>query len=267
MIESYILFIFSTWAWMAIVMLALWILYLLSNEGAIADVGWSLAIGLGSIWMFSWSQGGGYWGSFVLLLILTWSGRLTLLLALRLWRGQRDRRYDDLAKWWERGRLGKTFLYFQGQSLIGAILLTPLALFFYSPPPFSLIGGIGFVLFCIALVGESLADKQMSRFRSDSNNRGRVCEVGLWRYSRHPNYFFEWLVWVALAIIGMSGPYGYWGVLSPAIMLFFLLKVTGIPPTERKLVESKGDLYRDYQRRTSSFVPLPRSWLGRSLTK
>lgn len=118
-------------------------------------------------------------------------------------------------------------------------------------------GVAGLVLWGVGIAGESVADAQLARFRADPSNRGKVCRAGLWGWSRHPNYFFEWLVWVGYAVFASGSPWGWTGWLSPLLMLHFLLNVTGIPMTEEMSVKSKGDAYREYQRTTSAFVPWP----------
>jgi steroid 5-alpha reductase family enzyme len=114
---------------------------------------------------------------------------------------------------------------------------------------------LGFVVWLVAIMGESLADLQLARFKALPANRGKVCSIGLWRYSRHPNYFFEWLIWVALFLFAAPAEWGWTTILCPAIMLFFLLRVTGIPYTEEQSLRSRGELYREYQRITPVFVP------------
>ena len=96
---------------------------------------------------------------------------------------------------------------------------------------------------------------QLKQFKANPANKGRVCQAGLWNFSRHPNYFFEWLVWVAFFLFALGSPWGWVTIYCPALMLFFLLKVTGIPMTEELAVKTKGDAYREYQRTTSVFVP------------
>ena len=113
----------------------------------------------------------------------------------------------------------------------------------------------GLVLWAVTLAGEAVADRQLEVFRRDPASRGRTCRSGLWRYSRHPNYFFEWLVWVAYFVFALASPWGWATVYCPALMLYFLFRVTGIPATEEQAVRSRGDDYRDYQRTTSAFVP------------
>jgi steroid 5-alpha reductase family enzyme len=109
----------------------------------------------------------------------------------------------------------------------------------------------------VAFAGESLADRQLSRFRQDPRNRGRVCRDGLWRYSRHPNYFFEWLHWWAYVALAAGSPLWWIAVAGVAMMLLFLTRVTGIPPTEAQALRSRGEAYREYQRTTSAFFPWP----------
>src|SRR5438445_605631 len=116
--------------------------------------------------------------------------------------------------------------------------------------------------FSLGLVGvasEALADAQLKNFRVDPANKGRVCDVGLWRWSRHPNYFFEWFGWLAYPVIALSMEYA-WGwatLLAPVFMYWILVHVTGIPPLERQMLRSRGERYRDYQSRTSMFFLLP----------
>jgi len=114
---------------------------------------------------------------------------------------------------------------------------------------------LGFLLWVIAICGESLADRQLDAFKANPANRGKVCESGLWYYSRHPNYFFEWLIWVAFFLFALPAPWGWATIVAPALMLFFLLRVTGIPYTEQQSLRSRGAAYRQYQRSTSAFVP------------
>ncbi len=116
------------------------------------------------------------------------------------------------------------------------------------------------ILFIVAFLGEIVADAQLAAFKRNPACAGKVCNAGLWRYSRHPNYFFEWLIWVAFFLYALGSPHGWAGFISPLLMLIFLTKVTGIPPAEAQSLKSRGDAYREYQRRTSAFVP----WLPRT---
>jgi steroid 5-alpha reductase family enzyme len=118
---------------------------------------------------------------------------------------------------------------------------------------------LGGLILIVGVAGEALADAQLKEFRSGPANKGQVCDAGLWRWSRHPNYFFEWFGWLAYPAIAISTDYG-WGwmsLLAPVFMYWILVHVTGIPPLEEQMLRSRGERYRDYQARTSRFFPLP----------
>jgi steroid 5-alpha reductase family enzyme len=112
-----------------------------------------------------------------------------------------------------------------------------------------------------AVLGESIADAQLRKFKAQAQSPNSVCDVGLWRWSRHPNYFFEWLAWVAYPVIGidLSGynPFGWLAVLAPACMYWVLVHMSGIPPLESHMLRTRGDMFRAYQRRTRPFLPFP----------
>ena len=120
---------------------------------------------------------------------------------------------------------------------------------------FTFVQQAAFVIFLIGLIGESLSDRQLTKFKSDPSNKGKVCNVGLWNYSRHPNYFFEIVIWVSYGMYSMQQPGGVWGVGSFLMMMFFICFVTGVPPSEKQSLKSRGDAYREYQKRTSILVP------------
>jgi steroid 5-alpha reductase family enzyme len=118
---------------------------------------------------------------------------------------------------------------------------------------------LGALILLIGIVGEALADAQLKMFRDDPANKGQVCDAGLWRWSRHPNYFFQWFGWLAYPVIACSPnyPWGWATLLAPLFMYWILVHVTGIPPLEAQMLRSRGERYRDYQSRTSMFFPLP----------
>jgi steroid 5-alpha reductase family enzyme len=118
---------------------------------------------------------------------------------------------------------------------------------------------LGALILFTGIAGETLADAQLKRFRADPANKGEVCDAGLWRLSRHPNYFFEWLCWLAFPVIALSPdyPWGLATLLAPIVMYRILVFVTGIPPLEEQMLRSRGERYPAYQSRTSKFFPLP----------
>jgi steroid 5-alpha reductase family enzyme len=191
-------------------------------------------------------------------LVTLWSLRLALHLHRRIAAQHpvEDGRYQELRRAWT-GRLAtRFFLFFQAQGLLNALLSIPFLLACLDRRgPLDAKDAAGASLFAVALAGEAAADRQLARWKRDPARRGGVCDVGLWGLSRHPNYFFEWLVWVAFALLAVRAPWGAGAVFAPLLMLYFLLSVTGIPATEAQALRSRGEAYRDYQRRVSAFFP------------
>jgi steroid 5-alpha reductase family enzyme len=250
--------VMEAWIIAALIMLIFWLFYLYKDTPSIVDIGWAGSIGCVSWWMYSAVPESGLRQLAVFLCTMFWSVRLSALLIGRMLKGQTDRRYVELSRHWRSGLAWKYFLFFQAQALSVALLAVPLALTYLAPEStWTTWDTLGLALFVTGVCGETIADQQMVRFRSSSEARAKVCKIGLWRYSRHPNYFFEWLIWISYALFGMNHPDGFAGWISPAVILISVLKITGIPPTEERLLASKGEAYREYQRTTSPFIPLP----------
>jgi steroid 5-alpha reductase family enzyme len=251
-------------AWMAgaTLMLVLWLWYRRYGNAGIVDVGWSVSLPLMTVLYASLGDGDVWRRWLIAGMFCAWGGRLAVyLLRDRVLGREEDRRYADL-----RARRGPAvahdfFWFFQAQSVL-AVLLSLSALIASSngEPRIVPLEIVAVVLWAVALAGESLADRQLERFKSRPSSRGRTCREGLWRYSRHPNYFFEWLIWVAYALFALASPWGALALTGPAVMLYLLFRVTGIPATEAQAIRSKGDDYRRYQATTSVFVP----WFPRS---
>lgn len=188
----------------------------------------------------------------------TWSLRLFWHLRLRVRVHDDDPRYARLKEKWGAQWALKALPLFALQALLVALLSWPMLLIARNPAPTIVaIEWVGSLLALIAIYGEAKADQQLKSFLARPENRGRTCREGLWLYSRHPNYFFEWLFWVGIFIFALGSPLGWSSLYAPPLMLFFLLKLTGIPQTEAQALRSRGDDYRDYQKRTSYFIPWP----------
>jgi steroid 5-alpha reductase family enzyme len=169
---------------------------------------------------------------------------------------EEEGRYKQLRKEWAPNPDRKFFWFFQMQAVSNVFLAIPFFIVVINTDlQLSILEYIGAGLWLIAFIGESLADHQLKQFKKDPANKGEVCDKGLWNYSRHPNYFFEWLMWVAYFVFALASPYGYLAIISPLAILYLLLKVTGIPATEEQSLRSKGDKFRAYQKTTSVFVP------------
>jgi steroid 5-alpha reductase family enzyme len=200
-------------------------------------------------------------------LVTAWSLRLGAHLFVRVKSHHpvEDVRYAKLRQEWGAQTDRKMFGFFLLQGALQVVLSLPWLLVILDTEParkfaLSPLAWLGAGIWLAGLVGEAIADRQLAAFRANPANKGKVCQLGLWNYSRHPNYFFEWLIWVGYAVFALSAPWGWLGLLAPALMWHFLVNVTGIPMTEELSVKSKGDAYRDYQRTTSAFVP----WLKRT---
>jgi len=247
------------WLVQAAVMTALWAVQRRTGNATIVDIAWT-----GGVWwmallatVYPWDQPSAV--RFVVLASVTvWAARLLAHVIPRIRNEGEDPRYAELRhKWGDKAQL-RLFLYvFQAQGLLVPLLGVPFLLAAHAPPATWWLPGTGALLFVVALLGESVADRQLAAFKADPANKGRVCKRGLWRWSRHPNYFFEFCVWLGWGLMAAATPWGWLGFLAPGLILFFLLCVTGIPPAEAQALRSRGDAYRQYQRETSAFIPLP----------
>jgi steroid 5-alpha reductase family enzyme len=232
------------------------------NSGWV-DTVWTFSVGLvgavGALWPGeSGAPGARQW--LVAALVVTWSLRLGLHIAMRSIGAGNDPRYAAFAEQWGEYAGRRMFLFLQAQALAAIPLV--FAIFVAARLPeegLRLQDYAGALILAIGIAGEGLADAQLKRFRAQPDNRARVCDVGLWRWSRHPNYFFEWLCWLAYPVIAISAfyPWGLCALLAPILMYWILVHVTGIPPLEAQMLHSRGERYRAYQARTSKFFPLP----------
>lgn len=192
------------------------------------------------------------------ILITAWSLRLGGHLSKRIARHhpEEDSRYRKLRETWQ-GKVNPMFLlFFLGQAVSVFLLAFPFHLIAADPDPtFGSFSIAGAIIAITGLIGETIADRQMSAFKAEDPDPKSVCKKGLWKYSRHPNYFFESVIWTGFFIFALGSPWGWTTIYAPAIITFLLLKVTGIPPTEASALKRKGEAYRQYQRTTSPFIP------------
>lgn len=169
---------------------------------------------------------------------------------------EEEGRYKQLRKEWAPVADQKFFVFFQFQAISNVVLAVPFFLIALNPAPeIFWLEYVGIGLWLIAVMGEGVADWQLAKFKKDPANKGEVCAVGLWYYSRHPNYFFQSLMWIAYFVFAVTAPLGWIAIISPAIILYLLFNVTGIPATEEQSLRSRGDKYRQYQQTTSAFIP------------
>ena len=191
----------------------------------------------------------------VALLLLLWSFRLSYyLLTDRVLKGEEDPRYANLASHWGKHSTRNFYFLFLIQVVFVALFLWPVSIAMSANADGWLwTDWLAVAIALVAFTGESIADRQLAAFRADASNRGAVCRSGLWRYSRHPNYFFEWLHWWAYVAFAWSSS-SWWVVLLGPVAMYILLRyLTGIPHAERSSLKSRGEAYRNYQRTTNAF--------------
>lgn len=239
-------------------MLVIWWLALRWNNLGIVDIAWSAAFAPVAVFYAATTHGDPTRRWLIAGMATLWSLRLGTHLYFRVLghHPHEDMRYAKLREQWGRNLKSQALIFFELQAVLIVLLSTPFLIASLNPQSgISPLEWAGVAVWAIAIAGEAVADWQLKQFRSRPENKGKICQAGLWNYSRHPNYFFEWLVWVGFFLFAWDSPGGCYTVLCPALMLFFLLRVTGIPLTEELSLKSKGDAYREYQRTTSAFVP------------
>ena len=251
--------VLAGWGALALLMVVLWFIQWRRHDASIVDVGWTFGMGALAIFYalvippFSARQ------AVVGTLAAAWALRLTVfLLRDRILGKPEDGRYQTLRR--DLGSRAQPwfFGFFQMQALAAVAFSLPFLAAMRNPAtPWTPFDIAAVVVWAIAVTGESIADGQLARWRANPAHRGRTCRVGLWSWSRHPNYFFEWLHWWTYVLFAIGSPFVWIALFGPAAMLFLLFRVTGIPTTEARALASRGDDYRDYQRTTSVFVPLP----------
>ena len=242
---------------MAVVMAGLWVLQLRVRNASIADVGWCMGLMAVVLWYATQATGAIERKTLVAVLVVLYAGRLGFYLLLNRVIGKtEDARYRRLREQWGGSERLKMFGYFQLQALAVAGFSLPFLALIQNPrPPFALTELVGLLIWLVAVSGEATADWQLAQFRSKLWNRDRVCRDGLWYFSRHPNYFFEWMHWWAYVVMAIDTPGWLLVWIGPIAMGWALLKVTGIPLAEAQALASRGEEYRIYQQTTNALIP------------
>ncbi|MEO6005585.1 MAG: DUF1295 domain-containing protein [Opitutus sp.] len=234
-----------------------WFARRIENYG-IVDIAWSFAFGALAAYYALAANGWPTRRALIAAMAVTWSLRLGTHLAIRVigHHPEEDGRYRRLREEWSPHFTAKMAAFFQLQAISVVVLGVAFLVAAENPTPrLHPLEIAGAVLWLVAVTAEALADFQLTAFKRNPANRGQVCNVGLWRYSRHPNYFFEWMIWVAYFVFALASPWGWCAIVGPLSILWLLLRVTGIPMTEEQSLRSRGDAYRAYQATTSVFVP------------
>ena len=242
------------WLLAAVLMTLGWLWQKARSNAGIVDVLWAAGVGGSAVLLAITGSGAPATRVALGLFGGVWGGRL----ALHLWRRVRaepeDGRYKYLREHWDGNQL-KFFAFFQGQAFLIVLFALPFVAVARNPTASWWWLAAGVAIWLISVMGESIADAQLARFRNDPSNQGKTCRDGLWRYSRHPNYFFEWVHWFAYVCLAVGSPIAWLAWAGPVVMVVFLRWVSGVPFTEKQALRSRGEDYRQYQRTTSMLIP------------
>lgn len=237
-----------------------WALAQSTGRSGYIDSVWSAATGIACAWAALGADGDPARRWLIAGMAILWGGRLAFYLWRRASHGPDDPRYAALKAEWGAAAGRQLFIFLQVQAV--AAMPLALAAYFAASAPRGGLGlqdVVGVAIFVAALAGETIADRQMAAFRADPANKGKVCDTGLWAWSRHPNYFFEWMVWLAYPTIALSldRPASLLAFGAPALMYLLLAKVSGVPPLEAHMKRSRPEAFAAYAARVSEFWPRP----------
>jgi steroid 5-alpha reductase family enzyme len=250
-------YILYVWIAASVAMLVGWLIQRRTRNAGIVDAIWSACMAAAALF-YAWVGSGGLVSRLaVAMLGGVWGSRLCMHILSRVLNEPEDGRYRYLREYW-RDDQRKFFGFFMAQALLTALFSLPFYAVAENPrDALSIWCVCGLTIWLASVAGESIADAQLSHFRKNPQNRGKTCRVGLWRYSRHPNYFFEWLHWFTYVFLSIGAPFPAWllSLLGPTLMLASLCWISGIPFTEAQALRSRGDDYREYQRTTSMLIP------------
>lgn len=237
----------------------LWVVSIRIKDASIIDIAWGPACATPALLTYFRIDGANPRALVLTLLVCLWAARLALYLGGRnlghgediRYRKMRERQGSDkaMARW-------SLMNVYWLQGVIAWFVSLPVQLGQLGGGGFGVIAMIGVAVFAVGLSFEAIGDWQLKSFKSDPANKGKLMTKGLWAWTRHPNYFGDAAVWTGLTFIALESPHGFWTILSPAVMAYFLVKISGKAMTER-LMEKKYPDYADYKRRVSGFIPLP----------
>ncbi len=219
---------------------------------------WALATGLATLALIVAATDRSVRALVVAVLVALWAARLARHLVGRtLQSAADDLRYAALRREWGETAPRRLFLFLQTQAIAGWLLALAAAAAASRVGPLGWQDALGVAVAVVAFAGETIADRTLAAFRRE--RPGEICDKGLWSWSRHPNYLCEWLFWVGIAVLGLGGLDGRTGLVlvAPVVIYLLLVHVSGIPPLERHMLESRGAAFAAYRRRVSAFFPRP----------
>jgi steroid 5-alpha reductase family enzyme len=235
----------------------------IKKNNGIADMAWGLGFVVVAVSSLIFSQNCNLLSATISILVLIWGFRLFFHISSRNWNGPEDYRYVQMRKKWQTNIVLKSYIHvFVLQGILLYFISFPIQLVYYAainiPSPFQFIPFIfGVALWIFGFIFETAADAQLKKFRQDASNKGNIMSSGLWKYSRHPNYFGESMIWWAIWIISMANFtwLGLAGLISPVLITYLLVFVSGIPLLEKKYKDNV--LFQAYAKKTNVFFPFP----------
>ena len=238
-------------------MTGLWFVQRRTGNAGIVDVAWACAVGELSLLYAFFADGPAGLRILIAAMVGLWSARLTSYLYTRVVGEPEEGRYAELRKRWGENA-NRNMLFFYWFQAVGAWVFALSAFVIaHATWPHTAWVILSLLLWVAGIVGVALSDYQLKQFKEDPDSQGKTCRRGLWRYSRHPNYFFEWVHWCSYIPLALASGYWWVPIVVAATLLYLVLFKTGIPPTEQQALASRGEDYRRYQRTTSAFVPWP----------
>ena len=252
---------------LALIMTVAWAVQLRTGQSGWIDTIWSFAVGVvgatAALAPIAGQEGLTARQMLVAVCVFAWSARLGLHIMRRTLRGGDDARYKALREEWGTNFVFRLFLFLQVQAAAALVLVICVLAAARYTAPLGCGDALGLAILAAAVLGEAAADAQLARFAGSPSAKGAVCEIGLGRDSRHPNYFFEWLAWLSYPVMAVGLPadnlYGLIALTGPAMIYWLLVHVSGIPPLEAHMLKSRGAAFADYQKGVSAFFPGPRN--------
>jgi steroid 5-alpha reductase family enzyme len=258
--STFILGLMGLSAALSVIMAIAWLVWRASQNSGWVDSIWTFGLGLVGIIGAVTTGTMGFHRGLVAAMAAIWSLRLGLHIARRTSGITDDPRYAKLVQDWGADASRQMFWLLQKQAIVSIPLALSMWLAANGSAPMAQ-SMIAILIFGVAVVGEAVADEQLRRFRHDPANKGKICDAGLWSLSRHPNYFFEWLGWLAYPVLAIdltgNDLWGCFALLAPLCMYWLLVHVSGIPPLEEHMLANRGEAFRRYQMTTNVFFPGP----------
>jgi len=249
----------STYLYSASSVFALFILVflvsLVRKDNSLADIGWGLGFIVATLSALGRSEIYETRQLIVSAMVIVWGLRLAGQIFLRNLGKEEDFRYKDWRKKWGKNVIVRSFLQVYVLQWIFLMIIALPAIFINSTKGsgIGMLEIVGILIWGFGMIWEVVGDWQLYKFRGEAKNKGKIMQTGLWKYSRHPNYFGEALLWWGVFLMAMKMPYGYLTIIGPLLIGFLLLKVSGVPMLERKYKDNNE--YQKYARRTSVFIP------------